>query len=308
MFLPFIALISQTATQGQIAGQSKIGSQVGSYTQSVTDPDGKVSMRTRAQRLIAPGKPDIWLVGAVHVGTRNYYTQVQNLLNAQDEVLYEGVKPTDSSVVAMKPEAGAPPSIYKILSDAIGLDFQLSDIDYSRSTWKNVDLSWQTITALNKEATKGKPDQLDMIKSAFEPKGQMVTALTGMLAKATPGTREAYKLMIVKLSAAGLGPALDPTTNEIVINARNRKVVDTISSVLAQPNAPKSIGVFYGALHLPSMEKSLATKFGYSEAESRWLTSATADPAKLDATGKQLIAAVDQMLKPKPAPGAAKVP
>jgi hypothetical protein len=55
--------------------------------------------------------------------------------------------------------------------------------------------------------------------------------------------------------------------------------------------------VFYGALHLPGIETTLAERFGYKEAERQWLTSAMADPTKIDATGKKLIAAFDTASK-----------
>jgi chitinase len=275
---------------------SQVFANPSSYTRSITEPSGILNMQTKAERLSAPGKPDIWLVGAIHVGSHAYYSQVQSLLNSQDLVLYEGVRPTDSSAASMKPAATGPMSIYKVLSDAIGLDFQLNDINYDRPNWKNVDLSWERIVALNKMEAKSKSTGVDTIKSLLDPNGTMAKAFTKMITSATPGTREAFKLMIVKFAGGGFKSPLDPTTNDIVIGARNKVVVDAIGQVLAKPNPPKSIGVFYGAFHLPTMEQSLADRFGYREAEELWMTSVSVDPSKLDAPGKQLVASLDKMI------------
>lgn len=267
----------------------------GSYTQSLTKPDGTFEMRTRAQHLVAEGKPDIWLVGAVHVGTAAYYSQIQSLLNAQGTVLYEGVKQEGASLKPMKPNPNDPKPVYKVLSDAIGLDFQLNDIDYNHANWSDTDLTWQKIMELNKKEAKGKPDQVDTIASLLDPNGKTAKLFSTMIGSATPGMREAFKILMVKIVASGKGPTLDPTTSDIVVTARNQVVLDRLATLIKGPNPPKSIAVFFGAIHQPGLEKSLVATDGYKEADQKWYTSATADPKKLDAGGKQILAAFDKM-------------
>jgi len=63
------------------------------YMQSTTTPTGVVEMRTGAHKFTAEGKPDVWLVGAMHVGNKQYYKDIQTLLDSQDTVLFEGVRP-----------------------------------------------------------------------------------------------------------------------------------------------------------------------------------------------------------------------
>jgi hypothetical protein len=278
----------------------QIAASPGSYTQSITEPDGTFLMQTRAQRLTAPGKPDIWLVGAVHIGTRQYYSQLQTLLDRQNLVYFEGVKNESTlGIPDMKPDPKAARPIYKVFSDAVGLDFQLSDINYNHPDWKDVDLTWGQIMALNRKASKGKPDQLDKISTLFDPNGKTVKLFATMMGSASPGTREAFKIMMVKMVASGLGPGLDPTTNEIVVGERNRAVLNDLKKTLSKPDPPKSIAIFYGALHLTGMEKSLAASYGYREANKEWFTSASADPKKLDSTGKQLLESFQKQFESK---------
>ena len=120
------------------------------YTRFVTKADGTLEMSTAAQRFVAPGKPIVWLVGAIHIGQKSYYQGLQRLLDYSDEVYYEGVKPpagaTPAKTALVKTAGPAPKPVYKILSDAIGLDFQLLDIDYTKPNWKNVDLDWPSWT------------------------------------------------------------------------------------------------------------------------------------------------------------------
>jgi hypothetical protein len=260
------------------------------YSQSHVNGDGTIEMQTRAQRLVAPGKPDVWLIGAVHVGTSKYYSMLQTLLDSQEMVLYEGVKPAGAEDVPMKPDPKAPRPVYKVLSDAIGLDFQLSDIDYNHPNWSDVDLTWDQMMALNKKASNGKPNQVDTIANLLNPQSQGSKTLASMLGAATPGTKEALKIIMVKVVASGMGPGLDPNTTNIIVGARNQVVLKKLASVVNGANQPKSVGIFYGAMHLPGIEKALAASYGYKEADQKWFTSATADPKKLDATGKALLA------------------
>src|SRR5580704_10469044 len=78
-----------------------------SFIQTTTEKSGLFSLQTGAHRLTAPGRPDVWLVGAAHIGSRSYYTALQALLDAQGEVLFEGVKPSAKRASA-PPPAQAP--------------------------------------------------------------------------------------------------------------------------------------------------------------------------------------------------------
>lgn len=269
------------------------------YTQSLTRPDGTIEMRTRARRFSAAGKPDVWLVGAVHVGSRAYYSEVQDLLNRQDTVLYEGVRQNRTAPMVMKPSAKAPRSVYRVLSDAIGLDFQLEDIDYSRHGWENADLTWPEIQKLSKAAGKGKPTGVDTISQVLNPQSPMAKMFTTMITSATPGTREAFKIIMVKSVAEGKGPSLDAVTSDIVVKARNKAVEKRLAEVVADKSHPKSVGIFYGALHLPGVEQDIEKKYGYKPVEDHWYTSATADPKKLDATGKAILDGFQKAIKSK---------
>jgi hypothetical protein len=118
-----------------------------------------------------------------------------------------------------------------------------------------------------------------------------------MLGMATPGMKEAIKLMIVKTVAQGGAGIIDPETEKIILTARNKAVVDALDQTLATPEPPKSIGVFYGAMHLNDLEQTLVSKYGYRLDEKRWFVAATADPKKVDATGKMMLDTVEQQLK-----------
>ncbi|MEM9020995.1 MAG: hypothetical protein AAGC44_10560 [Planctomycetota bacterium] len=64
-----------------------------------TQLDGDVVRLDVATRVLVPIQgdgPTVMLVGAIHVGEPGYYAMLQALLDAQDLVLYEGVRPADT--------------------------------------------------------------------------------------------------------------------------------------------------------------------------------------------------------------------
>jgi len=267
------------------------------YVQSVTKPDGTFEVRTSAQQLKADGKPDIWLIGAIHVGAKPYYASLQKLLNEQENVFFEGVRNGPKAALPAPGTAPAKP-VYEILSDAIGLDFQMNDIKYNREGWKNVDLTWEELEAMNKAGSNGKPTQFDSIKGILDPNSPMAKQLGVILGSATPGMKEAIKLLIVK-SVAGGGAAaiINPATEKIILTARNKAIIDALDISFASPKPPKSIGVFYGAMHLNDVEGTLVSKYGYRLGEKRWFVAADADPKKVDAMGQTMLDLFEKQMK-----------
>ena len=273
------------------------------YTRFETKADGTLVMSTAAQRFVAPGKPVVWLVGAIHIGQKSYYQGLQRLLDYSDEVYYEGVKPAPGTaktpVALVKTSGPAPKPVYKILSDAIGLDFQLLDIDYTKPNWKNIDLDWAQLDALNKAESNGKPSQFDQVKGMLDPNGAAAKSLSGVMGMATPGMKEAIKIFMIKAAGSDGGPGLDPATEKIILRERNKTVIEAIDAATNSATPPRAVAVFYGAKHMADLQNTLVEKYGYTLDEKRWFPAAKADPKKVDATGQMMLDQFDKAFVPK---------
>ena len=271
------------------------------YTQSITTPSGIVQMQTSAQQLVRDGKPDIWLVGAVHVGSKDYYSSLQKLLDAQELVLFEGVTKAgqkDPWKVDQSKAVGGQKPVYKVLSDALGLEFQLNSIRYDKPNWKNCDLTWEELDKVSQGPAGGGKSKgmYGEIKQILDPNSPQAKAFATMMDTATPGTKEALKLIIVKSVASG-DLAMDAETERVVIQARNKVVLDSLGKLIGMDKSPKSIAVFYGAKHLADMETTLVSKYGYHLGKQQWLLAADADPSKVDATGKMMLDMLEKQKK-----------
>lgn len=275
------------------------------YLKTTTDSKGIFTLETGAHHLTATGKPDVWLVGAAHIGSKTYYKGLQTLLDAQAQVLFEGVKPKAGAPPRPKPTSNPKPGdkkpIYQVLGDALGLDFQLTDINYNHPNWIDSDLSMDDLEALNKAAGGGKPTQFDLLEKILDPNSPVAQQFAAAVKMMTPGGLEGLKLFLVeRLSTLDPSSVLgDAATTQVVLKARNQSVESYFDKSVSTATPPKSIAIFYGALHQQDIENDLKSKYGYKLADARWFKAATADSSKLDATGHTLFNMLDAQFKSK---------
>lgn len=264
-----------------------------SYVHFITHPNKTVEIQTAAVRLVADGKPVVWLVGAIHVGTRPYYMSIQRLLGYQEAVFYEGVRDNSTALSIADRQKDKPPAeqvtVYKTFSKALGLEFQPNVIDYSGLNWTNVDLTMEDLNKLNAAESGGKPTEFDQVKEILKPDSPLAKQFAAAIGQMTPGMREAIKLIMIKSAGAEAMSEISASMDRILIGARNKVVIDALAAASTQPKPPRSIGVFYGAGHMPSLQKTLTTQYGYHVDSKLWFGAAEADPKKVDSTGKALL-------------------
>lgn len=110
------------------------------------------------------------------------------------------------------------------------------------------------------------------------------------LLKMSPAARGATRLTLATKStesanggslAAGGNGMISPRLEKLILTERNEAAMRELGKILHAPPAadsPQNISVFYGAAHLPGMEKILRERFGYVPVESVWLTALTVHP------------------------------
>jgi hypothetical protein len=241
--------------------------------------------------------PRIWLVGVTHFGTAGYYGEVQRFLDSQTVVFFEGVGATNKEFQSQAKEGY---SLQAALAKALGLEFQLEVIDYTRSHFRNSDLSLAQLARLfgGAEPEEAPPATAGLVpgsesrgtSSAFD---QLVgimegTGLWGGLARfavafiaASPRMQAAVKVAMIDLLSqlpddlpqmAGLPPEFRRLLR-VLIEERNRTVVRDLGAALRERPRPRSIAVFYGAGHMTDLEQRLRDTLGYRPEQERWLTA-----------------------------------
>ena len=136
----------------------------------------------------------------------------------------------------------------------------------------------------------------------LDPNGAAAKSLSGVMGMASPGMKEAIKIFMIKAAGSEGGPGLDPATERIIVQERNKTVIKALDAATTAEAPPRSIAVFYGAKHMADLQKTLVEKYGYTLDEKRWFPAAKADPKKLDAMGQTMLDSFDKAFAPKPSP------
>lgn len=232
----------------------------------------------------AAGGVVVDLVGAVHVGDRSYYRELNDKLAEYDVVLYELVAPPGTRI----PKGGRRnldnpiALVQQLMKFVLDLQSQTEQIDYTRKNFVHADLSpeqmakairdrgddgltlFLSITAdllrqqnLQQQhaAPAGSREDIDL-SSLLEPEGAV--KLKRIMAE-----------QMERLGTPGMG--LGPTLNTILIADRNQACLKVLQKELAKGR--KKIAIFYGAAHLPDFDKRLREDFGLARRGEEWLTA-----------------------------------
>jgi hypothetical protein len=246
------------------------------------DNERPQAMETAVVHYTSKSRPEISidLVGAVHIADRSYYDELNKLFEKYDVVLYELVAPEGTRIPqgGRKEKSTHPIGMMQEgMSSLLELSHQLVCVDYTKANLVHADMS---------------PDEF---AKSMEDRGesfiQMFLRLMGtgiaQSASGAGGMNDADVLMALfakdramKLktllaqqfqSLEGAMSALDGPGGSAIITERNKKCFEVLDKQLAA--GKKRIAVFYGAGHLPDMQKRLENDYGFRRAGETWLTA-----------------------------------
>ena len=221
----------------------------------------------------------VYLVGAVHIGEREYFGALQSILDSMDLVLWEGVGGSE------KPSAEALERfdvIFKaqvLMKNLLALEFQLDEIDYERSFWRNSDLSLDEVQRLLEEKGLSLLPNEKLLRGLFGtlfafidpediPRNETLGRTYRAAVAPVMAELEDPSAFFEKAGASGM--------QDVVLDARNRAVLEDLRQVLEDSSAstrrgPQRIAIFYGAAHLPGMQKALLDDFGLRLVATHWI-------------------------------------
>jgi hypothetical protein len=266
----------------------------------VVRPDTNTIHLQIAMRQFVPARgegPAVWLTGASHIGESNYYRLLQEHLDAQGLVLFEGVKerpgPAEVGHGAV-PEVDES-SLQLTLAQSLGLAFQLKAINYRRSHFRNSDLSIPELQKLlveglsEADAGSGTAElaALLQIMDGRSLLGAVVNFGVRLLGT-SPKLQALAKLTLIETIAQlegdlsqlqGLPPEMRKLM-QVLIESRNAAVLKDLKVELKKKRPAKSVSILYGAGHMPDLEQRLRRDLKYREADARWLTAISVNPAE----------------------------
>lgn len=216
------------------------------------------------------------LVGAIHIADKAYYEELNRRFRGYDAVLYELVAREDANV----PRAGQSPGsavggMQVGMKSLLQLEYQLDCIDYGQKNMVHADMSPEEFAATMKrrnESFAGMFFRLlgrSMAEQADDPLGtsdlQIVAALFA------PDRARRLKLLMAKEFAnlEGEISIFDGPEGSAIITERNKKAFEVLTREIGKGR--KKLAVFYGAGHLPDMQRRLEEDFGMRRTGTEWI-------------------------------------
>lgn len=222
------------------------------------------------------------LVGAIHVGDKAYYDELNKLFESYDAVLYELVAPEGTKIPkegrAGKGSAHPVGAMQDGLKALLDLDHQLDCIDYTKENFVHADMSPEEFSKTMAERGES------FMQMFFRLMG------AGMAQQASGGTSDAALLMALFTSSPaerthklkvefakqmgameGSMDAINGPDGSTIITERNKKAFEVLKRELE--GGKKKIAVFYGAGHLEDMDERLIKDFGMKRTGHKWLTA-----------------------------------
>lgn len=221
------------------------------------------------------------LIGAVHVGERDYYKALNKRFADYDVVLYELVAPEGTRIPkggGRKPGAGNPvSSLQGGMQTLLELEFQLEQIDYTRKNLVHADMSPEEFAKSLNEREDG------MLGMFFRMLGYSMAQQTKEAGNSTDAQLlmaffakdRAMRLKRIMANQfenieAQMGMFEGPKGSTL-ITERNKKALAVLTRQI--DGGKRRIGIFYGAGHLPDMERRLIDEFGLRRQGESWLTA-----------------------------------
>ena len=227
------------------------------------------------------GKPGatVDLIAAVHIADKAYYERLNREFAGYDVVLYELIAPEEGAKFHRKPGAshGALSSVQSGVGDLLNLDFQLDHIDYTRPNMIHADMSPDQFAKSMKD--RGESFFAMFLRAAGygiarQGDGSQDDAFAGVvLALFSKNRALALKRVMAEQFSdlEGTQSALDGPKGSTIIAQRNKVALEGLRKQIAA--GKKKIAIFYGAAHLPDMQKRLRSDFGLVRGSTRWLVA-----------------------------------
>src|SRR5580700_5145038 len=125
-----------------------------SFMRFVDDGHSGGSLQTADVEFKNANGATVHLVGAIHIGEKAYYDSLNQQFQNYDAVLYEMVKPKDMPPPGPgdgEKSDSAISQFQRFLKNALDLDFQLDDIDYTAPNFVHADLDKETFEKMQEE-------------------------------------------------------------------------------------------------------------------------------------------------------------
>lgn len=220
------------------------------------------------------------LVSALHVGERSYYKQLNQEFKSYDAVLYELIAPDNVVPEANEPSDNALSDGQMMLTNMLGLTFQLNEINYKARNFVHADLTpEQLFESMDKRGESAKQMIFQILQESLGDTTDIDPVDALALNVAMPrimvrGARPSDHALLRRVFAASfekiekITAGLSGPNGSTLINVRNQKAIEVMQREFGR--GKRRLAIFYGAGHMVDLEARLK-KLGFQAQSVRFL-------------------------------------
>ena len=257
------------------------------YVRFVENDKG-ASLETAVTSFTNKAGASVDLVGAVHIADKSYYTDLNQRFKTYDAVLYElvgGPMPKEGDIDnrPRDPKLMWISELHKRLQTTLELTSQLKEVHYQVPNFVHADMTVEQFQAAKEEKNES---FLSLMAKAFVVQSDL---LDKGQARQSPNLIKLLEILCRKDSATELKrvvgrefdsmetlmAGLESGEGTVIVTERNKIAFGVLDQQLRA--GKKRLALFYGAAHLPSMEKMLIER-GFKKTKSEWLKAWTLPP------------------------------
>lgn len=219
------------------------------------------------------------LVGAVHVGDRGYYAELNQRFQDYDAVLFELIAPEGmQDQVQTAERRGFISGAQLAMTKALGLSFQLDEVHYGAENFVHADLS-------PRELSQSMTDRGESLyvyfwrlfyasvnEAAKDPLGirEIRDMTRAMQAEQDNPLKVAFAYEMTNVDS--ISGALQGETGSAIIDSRNQRAIDVLEQQIR--SGSRRIAIFYGVAHMPDFEARLTSRaLGFSYQQTIWVNA-----------------------------------
>lgn len=285
LFCLTLVLLQVTVTDAQEAAQETV------FVRVIEDEkDRPLALQLAIASYVArsgDSRIQIDLVGAIHIGDKEYYAELNTRFEGYDATLYELIAPKDAVISDRDPENRSLISSTQVaMKNMLALSFQLDEVNYGASNFVHADLSPTELSDSMDERGETlyvyfwRLFYASFDQYAKDPLGlQNISMLSAMLSADSDNafkTMLAYEMTDLEKASEILGD----DSQSAVIGARNQRAIDVLKNRLE--SGDQRIAIFYGVAHMPDMEERLLEQLDLVYLDTTWV-----DAWRLDTRGER---------------------
>ena len=221
------------------------------------------------------------LVGAVHIGDADYYRTLNKGFKKYDAVLYEMVKPKDldPSKLNQGRKQSSVSFLQRFMKTQLDLAYQLDEVDYGPKNFVHADMTDKQFAKRQNARGEGMFQLMmrmmkeDMARQKGDNGAADISMGELMRALFSPTRAVDLKYLLARQfnELERLTAGLDGKEGSVILTERNTVALKVLEKEIKAGR--KNLAIFYGAAHMPDIEKRMIKNMGFERKATRWLTA-----------------------------------